>query len=131
MSALDLLKLASARLLQSEGEKLSPEGRAALLANTGHAFYQMDEQTTAGPMFAKAAREQIRKDTAAVDKRMDDRLKRETVHGLPPTASTKKAKSDDKPRKKSGASKGKAKKAAKASGRSKQHSSGKRAAASR
>ena len=55
ISALDLLKLASTRLLQSEGEKLSPEGRAALLVNTGHAFYQMDEQATARPLFAKAA----------------------------------------------------------------------------
>ncbi|HPT57165.1 MAG TPA: DUF4124 domain-containing protein [Casimicrobium sp.] len=80
---------------------------------------------------AKAAREQIRRDTAAVDKRMDDRLKRETVHGLPPTASTKKAISEDKPRKKSSASKGKAKKSAKAAKRSKQRSSGKSAAAAR
>ena len=100
-----------------------PGATATEIAPTQETKQQRDD--------AKAAREQIRKDTAAVDKRMDDRLKRETVHGLPPTASTKKAKSDDKPRKKSGASKSKAKKAAKASGRSKQHSSGKRAAASR
>lgn len=101
-----------------------PGATATEIAPTQETKQQRDD--------AKAAREQIRKDTAAVDKRMDDRLKRETVHGLPPTASTKTARSDEKPRKKSGATKkGKAKKAAKAGTRAKQRSGGKSAAAAR
>jgi Domain of unknown function (DUF4124) len=80
---------------------------------------------------AKAAREQIRRDTAAVDKRMDDRLKRDTVYGLPPTAAANSTMANDKPRKKRAASKGKVKKAAKSGSRAKQRGIGKSAATAR
>ena len=93
----------------------------------------------------KAAREQIRRDTAAVDKRMDDRFKRDTVGGAKPATSTKvvtsegkapkKAASKAKARKKEGsATKVRAKKApkaAKAPKRSKLYRSGTRTAAPR
>ena len=79
----------------------------------------------------KAAREQIRRDTAAVDKRMDDRLKRETVRGTPATASLNKTAEDKKSRKKSGASKAKTSKTKKATRPAKQRSGGTRTAAPR
>jgi tetratricopeptide (TPR) repeat protein len=57
MTALDLIKLGSQRLLDPvESASLSPEGRAALLLNTGHAFYQLDQQDTARRMFEAAAK---------------------------------------------------------------------------
>ncbi|MBC7710004.1 MAG: hypothetical protein H7203_08090 [Rhizobacter sp.] len=48
------------------------------------------EQKAAG----KAANDQMRKDTAAVDKRMDDRFKRDTTRPVVMSASTKDEKSD-------------------------------------